>query len=48
MMRTGHIPERQAVNGAVPAMAMTMRTVRVGRTRRAMRKGQGKRSEQTM
>jgi len=46
MMRTGRIWEHQAVEGAVLAMAMTMTMARVRRTRRAVRKGPGKRREQ--
>jgi len=41
MMKTGRIPERRAVEGAILAMAMTMRTVRVRTTGRAVRKGPG-------
>ena len=48
MMRTGQIPERRAVDGAVLAMKMTMMTARVRRTRRAVRKGPGKGREQRM
>src|SRR5882757_5164465 len=48
MMRTGRIPEGQAVEGAVLAMAMTMTTARVRRTRRAVRKEPGKGREQRM
>ena len=39
MMTTGQIPERQAVEGAILTMAMTMTTVRVSRTRKAVRNG---------
>ena len=46
MMRTGQIPERRAVEGAVLGMAITMTMARVRRTRRAVRKGPGKRREQ--
>jgi hypothetical protein len=42
MMTTRRIPERRAVDGAVPAMAMTMTTARMRRTRSAVRKGPGK------
>jgi len=42
MMTTGRIPEHRAVEGANLAMAMTMTTARVRRTRRAVRKGPGK------
>jgi len=48
MMRTGRIPERRAVDGAVLALTMTMMTARVRTTRRAVRKGPGKRREQRM
>ena len=46
MMRTRRIPERRAVEEAVLAMALTMTTARVRRTRRAVRKGPGKGREQ--
>jgi hypothetical protein len=42
MMRTGGIPERRAVEGAVLVMAMTMKMARVRRTCRAVRKEPGK------
>jgi len=42
MMRTGRIPQRRAVEGAVKEMAMRMTTVRVKRTCRAERKEAGK------
>jgi len=42
MMRTGRIPQHRAVEGVVLAMTMTMMTVRVRRTCRAVRKGLGK------
>jgi len=45
MVSTGRIPERRAVEGAVLAMAMTMMTARVKRTRRAVRKEPGKGTE---
>jgi ribosomal protein L15 len=45
MLTTGQIPERQAVEGAILAMAMTMTTARVKRTRRALRKGPGRGKE---
>jgi hypothetical protein len=45
MIRTGRIPERRAVEGAVLAMAMTISTMRVRRTRMAVSKGLGKRRE---
>jgi hypothetical protein len=48
MMRTGRIPERRAVDGAVLTMTMTMATARVRRTCRAVRKGPGKGREQRM
>jgi len=48
MMRTGRIPERRAVDGAVLAMKMTMTMARVMRTPRAVRKGPGKGREQRM
>jgi hypothetical protein len=48
MMRTGRVPERRAVDGAVLAMTKTMTTARVRRTRRAVRKGPGKGREQRM
>ena len=48
MMRTGLIPDGLAVEGAVLAMAMTMMTARVRRTRRVVRKGLGKGREQRM
>jgi len=47
-MTTGRIPERRAVEGAVVAMAMTMTTATVRRTRRAVRKGLGKGRVQRM
>jgi hypothetical protein len=46
MMRTGRIPQRRVVEGAVLAMAMTMTMARVRRTRRAVRKRPGKGREQ--
>jgi hypothetical protein len=46
IMRTGRIPERRAVVGAVLAMAMTMTLAMVRRTRREVRKGPGKGREQ--
>jgi hypothetical protein len=46
MMRTGRIPERRAVEGAILAMAMTMKMARLRRTRRAVRKGPGKGRDQ--
>jgi hypothetical protein len=48
MLRTGRIPERRAVDGAVLAMTMTMMTASVRRTPRAVRKGPGKGREQRM
>jgi len=48
MMRTGQIPERRAVDGAVLAIKMRMMTARVRRTRRAVRKGPGKGRELRM
>jgi len=45
MMRTGRVPERCVVEGAVPAMAMTVTTARVRRTRRLVREGPGKSRE---
>jgi hypothetical protein len=48
MMTTGRIPVRRAVEGAVLAMAMTMMTARVRRTRKAMGKGGGKGRDQRM
>jgi len=42
MMTTGRIPERRVVEGAIVTMAMTMMTVRVRRTRWAVRTGLGK------
>jgi len=42
MMRTGRIPKRRAVEGAVLVMAMSMMTARVRRACRAVRKEQGK------
>jgi hypothetical protein len=45
-MRTGRIPERRAVEGAVLAMAMTMTMARVRRSRREVRKEPGKGREQ--
>jgi hypothetical protein len=42
IMRTGRIPEGRAVEGPVLAMAMTIMTVRMKRTRRVVRKEQGK------
>jgi len=47
-MRTGRIPERRALEGAVLAMAMTMMMARVRRTPRAVRKGLGKGREHRM
>jgi len=46
MMRPGQIPEHRAVEGTVLAMAMTMTTGRVRRTRMAVRKGPGNGWEQ--
>ena len=46
MMRTGRIPEGRAVEGGIPAMAMTMTILRVRGTHRAVRKGPGKGREQ--
>jgi hypothetical protein len=46
MMRTGQILVRQAVEGGVLAMAMTMTIGRVRRTCTAVRKGPGKGREQ--
>jgi len=46
MMRTGRIPVRRAVGGAILAMAMTIIIARVRRTRRAVGKGPRKGSEQ--
>jgi hypothetical protein len=46
MMRTGRIPERQAVEGVVLAIAMTMTMARVRRKCREVRKGPGKGREQ--
>jgi len=48
MMKTGRISERRAVEGAILAMAMKMMTVRVKKTRRAVRKGPGKGRAQRM
>ena len=48
MMRTARIPEGRAAEGAVLAMAMTMMTPRVRRTRRAVRKKPGKGRVQRM
>jgi hypothetical protein len=48
MMRTGRIPEGQAVEGAVLAMAMTMTTARVRRTLRVVRNDPGKGRVQRM
>jgi len=42
MMRTGRILAGRAVEEAVLAMAMTMKTARVMRTRKAVRKELGK------
>jgi len=42
MMTTGQIPVRQAVDGAVLAMAITMTMARVRGTLRAVGKGPGK------
>jgi MarR-like DNA-binding transcriptional regulator SgrR of sgrS sRNA len=47
-MTTGLIPVCRAVEGAVQAMAMTMMTARVRRTRRAVRKVLGKGRENRM
>jgi hypothetical protein len=41
MMRPGSIPQWRAVEGAVLAIAMTMMTARVRRTRRGLRKDRG-------
>ena len=46
MMRTGRIPERRVVEGAMLAMAMTMTMAKGRRTRTAVRKGPGKGREQ--
>jgi hypothetical protein len=46
MMRTGLILDRQAVEGAFLAMAMTMTMARVRRIHRAVRKALGKGREQ--
>jgi len=46
VMRTGGIPERGVVEGAVLEMPMTVRMARVRRTRREVRKGPGKGREQ--
>jgi hypothetical protein len=48
MMRTGRIPDGLAVEGAVLAMAMTMTTASVRRTRRAVSKEPGKGRVQRM
>jgi len=48
MMTTGRIPERRAVEGAVLAMAITMTTASVRRTRRVVRKELGKGRVQRM
>ena len=48
MMTTGQILVRRAVERAVMAMAITMTTARVRRTRRAVRKRLGKGREQRM
>ena len=48
MMKPGQIPERRAMEGAVPVMTTTMSTARVRRTRRAVRQGLGKGMEQRM
>jgi len=48
MTTTGQIPEPRAMEGAVVAMATTMTTVRVRRTRRAVTKGTGKARVQKM
>jgi hypothetical protein len=46
MMTTGRIPERQVVEGAILAMAMTMTMARVWSTHRVVRKGSGNGGEQ--
>ena len=46
MMRTGRIPVRRAVEGAVVVMAMTLSMARAWRTRRVVRMGPGKGREQ--
>jgi hypothetical protein len=48
MMRTGRIPPRRAVDGAVLAMTMKMTTARVRSTRKAVGNGLGKGREQRM
>jgi len=48
MMRTGQIVVREAVEGAVLAIAMTMTMARVRRIHRAVRKGPGEGREQRM
>jgi len=48
MMTTGRILERPAVEGAILAMALTMMTARVRRTRKAVRPGPGKGRVQRM
>jgi len=47
-MRTGRIPERREVEGAILAMTITMTMVKVRRTRRVVRKGLGKGWEERM
>jgi len=47
-MRTGRIPERGVVDGAIMALTMTMTTARVRRTCRVVRKGPGKGRKQRM
>jgi len=48
MMRTGQIPEHQAVDRTILAIAMTMTTARLGRTRSVVRKIPGKGRVQRM
>jgi hypothetical protein len=45
MMRTGQMPQRRVVEGAVLPKVIAMTTTRVRRTHRGVRHGPGKRSE---
>jgi hypothetical protein len=48
MMRNGHIPELQAVDGAFLAMKMTLTTARVRRTPKVVRQEPRKGKDQRM